>query len=415
MRFFLLLLAAIGLSPLAAEEARPAKRIAITFDDIPRGEGVFYSADERTKVLIERLEQAGVKQAAFFLNPGRIAEREGAQERIDAYVKAGHVIANHTNTHPRLSQVPAEAFLQDIDQAATWMDSSDGFRPWFRFPYLDEGRADKAKRDAVRTGLAERGLINAYVTVDASDWFSEGEAQKAVREGRQVNILELGRLFIEAHVEAAEFYADLAERTLGRQPAHVLLLHETDLVALTLSELVEALEAKGWEIITADEAYSDPVANEAARYDTPSAAGTLTEQLAWQKGLAGPRWYKFNDIRLAGFRFSKRVLGDRTYIPGGFRGVWDVEEGTCRADSKTRLVIEGDTIRFPKSLGRVMKVGREGDDALVTLEMQGEGVRGDRVLRLALAQKRYDLFLHASDGSGTKAPDALQRERCKVK
>ena len=37
-------------------------------------------------------------------------------------------------------------------------------RSWFRFPYLDEGAGDKEKRDAVRAGLAERGLVNGYVT-----------------------------------------------------------------------------------------------------------------------------------------------------------------------------------------------------------------------------------------------------------
>ncbi|MEL7519180.1 MAG: polysaccharide deacetylase, partial [Pseudomonadota bacterium] len=115
--------------------------------------------------------------------------------------------------------------------------------------------------------------------------------------------------FIESHVEAAEFYAELAQRTLGRQPAHVMLMHENDLTALTLVDLVKALKAKGWRIITVDEAYADPVAVEASRYDTPSAGGTLIEQLAWQKGLPAPRWYSRNDTRLAQAEFRKRVLG----------------------------------------------------------------------------------------------------------
>ncbi|MEM1194554.1 MAG: polysaccharide deacetylase family protein [Pseudomonadota bacterium] len=308
-RLFLVILAALGLAPLSAQDGQSARRVAITIDDVPRAPGVFLSEDERARTLIQGLAEAGVEQAAFFLNPGQIAKREGAQARIDAYVKAGHVIANHTADHPRLSQVSAEAFLADIDAAAQWLEGRKSTRPWFRFPYLDEGRSDKTKRDAVRTGLVERGLSNAYVTIDASDWFYEGAAQKAVREGKAINREALGQLFVESHLEAAEFYAALAERTLKRSPAHILLLHETDLVALHITDLVTALQNKGWEIVTVDEAYADPIAFEALRYDTPSAGGTLTEMIAWQRGEPSPRWYARNDTRLAEAEFRTRVLG----------------------------------------------------------------------------------------------------------
>jgi len=312
MRFVWLVMAfaaALCLTPLAAQEPQARGRIAITFDDIPRAPGVFLSEDDRASLLIESLKEADVEQAAFFLNPGRIPARIGAEKRIAAYVEAGHVIANHTANHPRLSQVSVQEFLADIDAAAAWLKDRKGTRPWFRYPYLDEGRADKAKRDALREGLAKRGLINAYVTVDASDWYYEGAAQKAVRDGRELDQAALGELFVESHVEAAAFYADLARRTLERDPAHVLLLHESDVVALFLKDLIKALRADGWEIVTADEAFADPIAIEAARYDTPSAGGTLTEQLAWQAGKPAPRWYARNDTRLAEVEFRTRVLG----------------------------------------------------------------------------------------------------------
>ncbi|MEL7319863.1 MAG: polysaccharide deacetylase family protein [Pseudomonadota bacterium] len=308
-RILLMVLAALMAAPSGAQEPASTKRIAFTFDDVPRAAGVLYTQDERTRRLIEGLKEAGVEQAAFFLNPKNIPTNKGAETRIAAYVDAGHVIANHTFSHPWLSQVTAKAYLADLDKGAAWFEGREGTRQWFRFPFLDEGRDDKAKRDAVREGLAERGLTNAYVTVDASDWFYEGALETATREGQAIDHAALSALFIESHVEAAEFYADLAERALGRQPAHVMLMHENDLTALTLVDLVDTLKAKGWRIITVDEAYADPVAVEASRYDTPSAGGTLIEQLAWQKGLPAPRWYSRNDTRLAQAEFRKRVLG----------------------------------------------------------------------------------------------------------
>ena len=310
------LLLALLLLPLAAcataEAPVPAaKRIAITFDDVPRGAGAFLSPDERAERLLAGLGEAGVEQAAFFITTGNLDKPDGAggEARIARYAAAGHVIANHSHAHWRLSQVPAQDYVDDIDRAGRWLADRPNSRPWFRFPYLDEGRADKAKRDAVRAALAERGLRNGYVTVDASDWNMEQRAIEAKAAGKPIDMTALRDLYVESHVEAAEFYDALARRTLGRSPAHVLLLHETDLAALYIVDLVAALRRAGWEIVTADAAYTDPLG--AASPDVPSAQGTLTEALAWEKGLPAPRWYARNDMSVANALFAERVLKEK--------------------------------------------------------------------------------------------------------
>jgi|TARA_R100000049_G_C1954176_1_gene105377 peptidoglycan/xylan/chitin deacetylase (PgdA/CDA1 family) len=286
----------------------PEKRIALSFDDAPRAPGAFLSEEERTRLLMANLAEAGVDQVVFFVNPGRI---DGADDeaRIAAYVAAGHVIANHSATHPHLSQIDVAAYLADIDAAEEWLKGREGYRPWFRYPYLDEGRQDKAKRDAVRQGLAQRGLSNGYVTVDASDWFYEGAAKRAVAEGREIDREALRDLYIQTQVDAAEFYDQLARQAIGRSPAHVILLHETDLNAMWIGDLVRALEAKGWTIVSADEAYADRFGDFVPVYDTRSAQGSLTEMVAWEKGLPAPRWYRGNNTDLAQEWFDTRVLG----------------------------------------------------------------------------------------------------------
>jgi len=40
----------------------------------------------------------------------------------------------------------------------------------------------------------------------------------------------------------------------------------------------------------------------------PSAQGTLTEALAWQKGLPAPRWYDRASPKVANPLFEQRVL-----------------------------------------------------------------------------------------------------------
>ncbi|NVD26694.1 polysaccharide deacetylase family protein [Parasphingorhabdus flavimaris] len=283
------------------------KRIAFSFDDAPRGAGAFLEPDERPKLLIEALKTAGIEQAVFFINPGRITAHDNDAADIAAYANAGHLLANHTAGHSKLSSVPTATFLADIDAAEAWLKDKPNYRPWFRFPFLDEGRTNRAKRDAVRAGLKQRGLMNGYVTVDASDWYLEDMAITAARAGKLMDWNALRDLFVESYVESAEFSDDLARRTLGRAPVQMILLHETDLAAMFVDDLAAALKKRGWTIVSADEAYRDPIAH--MEPDVDFADGTRTQMLAAERKI-GNRWYERNDQKLAKKLFAERVLRD---------------------------------------------------------------------------------------------------------
>jgi peptidoglycan/xylan/chitin deacetylase (PgdA/CDA1 family) len=282
------------------------KRIALSFDDAPRGQGAFLDPNVRPQLLIAALRQADVSQAAFFINPGRIDASNQAEDQLRQYARAGHVLANHTATHPPLSDVTADRFLADIDTAEQWLKPEKGYRPWFRFPQLDEGGKDRAKRDSVRAGLQARGLRNGYVTADGWDWYLESLTIKAKKAGKRIDQHALRDLYVETHVQAANFADKLARRTLGRSPAHVLLLHETDLAALYLVDLVKALRADGWTIISADEAYRDAIGGEEPVI--ADANGTLIQMMSWDKGVKGPRWFERNEVDVMNRLFEERVL-----------------------------------------------------------------------------------------------------------
>jgi len=283
------------------------KRIAFSFDDAPRGKGAFLEPDERPRLLIEALETGGIKQAVFFVNPGRITAYDNDAADIAAYAAAGHLLANHTAHHLKLSAVSADKFLADIDAAEVWLKDQPNHRPWFRFPFLDEGRKNKVKRDAVRAGLKKRGLMNAYVTVDASDWYMEDQAIAAAEAGQIMDWNALRDLYVESYVQSADFSDDLARRTLGRAPVQMILLHETDLAAMFVDDLAAALKADGWTIVTADEAYRDPIAY--MEPDVDFADGTRTQMLAAERHI-GKRWYQRNDQKVAKKLFAERVLHD---------------------------------------------------------------------------------------------------------
>jgi hypothetical protein len=114
-------------------------------------------------------------------------------------------------------------------------------------------------------------------------------------------------LFVQAHVEAAEFYHGLALKAFNKPIVHNILLHETDLSALFIADLIAALRDAGWTIVTADEAFADPAYKLAP--EVPSAQGTLTELVAWHQGIGSQRWYPGNDTALLEQRFKEQVLG----------------------------------------------------------------------------------------------------------
>ncbi|MBZ0113354.1 MAG: polysaccharide deacetylase family protein [Thermoanaerobaculia bacterium] len=253
-----------GLLLLCTPRVEAQKRIALSFDDVPRHAGAFFTPDQRAIRLIAALDRAGVEQAGFFVTTGNLKkpDGDGGADRIRAYVAAGHVLGNHSTTHPWLSRTEVEDYLEDLDQAEAWLVNQPGHRPWFRYPYLDEGRGDIAKRDALRAALQDRGLLNAYITVDNYDWHLDAIASSAQREGKAMNLEGLRDLYVETLVQVANFYEAIAKDVLDRSPAHVLLLHETDLAALFIEDLVVALRLDGWQVIPIDEAYQDPIAHQ---------------------------------------------------------------------------------------------------------------------------------------------------------
>jgi len=305
----LLLWSSMTLSDARAQDVTLHKKIALSFDDIPRHEGMFLSRTERRKILIKALKRGGIEQAVFFLNPARIDSDEFKEihlANIAAYANAGHVLANHTADHVRLSDVSAEEFLDDIDAAEVWLKPYAAYRPWMRHPYLDEGKDYKVKRAKVRAGLKQRSLINAYVTVDSSDWLIDNLANETAKTGKKLDMKALGDLFVESHVQSANFAHDLARRTLGRDPVQMMLLHETDITAMFTEDLVRALQADGWQIVSADEAYADPLVQMVS--DADYVGGTLLEVLASDKGIAAPRWYERNAPAIMKQLFNERVL-----------------------------------------------------------------------------------------------------------
>ena len=59
--------------------------------------------------------------------------------------------------------------------------------------------------------------------------------------------------------DRAQYYDSLAKTTVGRSVKHTLLMHFNLLNALFLDDLLKMFKSKGWQLINAEDAFSDPV------------------------------------------------------------------------------------------------------------------------------------------------------------
>jgi peptidoglycan-N-acetylglucosamine deacetylase len=156
-------------------------------------------------------------------------------------------------------------------------------------PVSERGRARQGKAGCdPRRPAGRRGLLNANASADGSDWSLEALTVEATRAGRPIDREALRRLYVTSQMSGVAYHDELARMTLGRSPAHVMLLHETDLAALFIEDFVRELRRKGWTVISVDEAYADPMYQ--MQPDVPFTSGTLTGMLAWERDIKPPLW-----------------------------------------------------------------------------------------------------------------------------
>lgn len=233
-----------------------AKEIALSFDDSPMPTSKHFTTFARTDELIRSLKALNVPSVMIFTNPCKRKDSASVIGQLKRYKDAGHLIANHTCSHPRLDDVGYAEYVQNIEKADQLLYPLFTGQKFFRFPYLNEGKEEKL-RDQVRVWLKVNQYRNGMVSVDNDDYIFSFKINQAKDKGKKIDYEKVKKLFLEHIIGAVNFYENLAIKTLGRSPKHVILLHEMDATVMFIRPLVEELRKQGWKIISAEEAYTD--------------------------------------------------------------------------------------------------------------------------------------------------------------
>lgn len=154
-------------SPPASAAVRPPIVIAVQTDERVVGFSFDDGPDPRwTPGVLAALAAAGAR-ATFFVTGERVRAHPQLLRDVAA---AGHEVANHTDTHPQVDDLPGDAVAAEVARAASAIEGA-GVRaaPMFRPP---RGRYDAEALEAVgRAGLRTVGW-----TVCVERWLRHGGA-----------------------------------------------------------------------------------------------------------------------------------------------------------------------------------------------------------------------------------------------
>ncbi len=127
--------------------------IALTFDDAPD--------ENNTAQLLDILKTHHVK-AAFFMIGSTMSDSNATV--VKRASDEGHLVLNHTFTHPRLSDLEENNITEQLDHAATRIETITGHYPLlYRPPY-------GSINPLVVNTLNAHGLTTVLWSLDSLDW-----------------------------------------------------------------------------------------------------------------------------------------------------------------------------------------------------------------------------------------------------
>lgn len=267
----LLLIAAAAAAPTTTQaQQTSAKTVAVTVDDLPGqvpGTGQSQGAlkdFQKINAAVPPILKVHHAPAIGFVNEWKLqvaGERDARVALLQAWLDAGLTLGNHTYSHPSLNTVPLAQYEDETIRGEVvtraLMKAAGHEEKYFRYPFLMTGPTAEVKA-AFEAFLKERAYKNAPVTVDNDDWVFNDALGTALEKGDAELAARIKKAYLDYIDSAFTYYEEISRSLFHREIPQVLLIHDSELTAECLDELLTSLERRGYRFITLDEALADP-------------------------------------------------------------------------------------------------------------------------------------------------------------
>lgn len=231
--------------------------MAITIDDLP-WVGPLPLGEDRLQATERILAafRAHEATATGFVNCARAASEDPVLRR---WLNAGMRLGNHTAGHLDLNTADVDAWVAEARSCDAFVRDVTG-EPFvhFRYPYLHRGPTEARYRTGRET-LEALDSPTAPVTIDTGDYILDDPYVAALRAGDDARAAEIREAYLDHVLRATRHYQEVARERVGRDVAHVLLLHANALLADGVGPLLDTLSAQGFRFVPLEEALRDSV------------------------------------------------------------------------------------------------------------------------------------------------------------
>jgi peptidoglycan/xylan/chitin deacetylase (PgdA/CDA1 family) len=294
MGTFPIFMAALLLVAGAVSAQPPRLKVALTFDDLPLNgtKPASKSKEQIARETVAVLKKHHIPPSFGFINAHGLERSTDGARALQVWIGSGNPLGNHTYSHLSLTKISAEDFEQEIlrNEPVLELLTPPNARSdwhWLRYPFLHEGDTVE-KRRAVREFLRVNGYQVAQTTLDWEDYLWNSAHARCLDQHDTASIEWLRSSYLSEAERWIRLQRDLSQQVFGRDINHVVLLHLGSFSATILPDLFALFERAGFDIVTLEEAQSDPVYQSDPDIGAPN-GGTLTELMMRAKGIPWPQ------------------------------------------------------------------------------------------------------------------------------
>ena len=263
--------AILALICLGAELEAQSRMVAITVDDLPfvtgDSSGPLGRADAEAATaanikLVSALARHRVPVTGFVNQEGVAALGPApGRQLLREWTTRGFDLGNHTFSHSDFNDLTVEQFEDQIIRGEAdigrLMQAEHRRLEFFRFPFNHTGDTQE-KHDQIAAFLAGRGYRTAPCTIETEDWIFNAAYFRMRARHDDAAAARLRADYLAFTAAQIDYFTTINQQVLGYEAPQIMLIHDNQLNADTIEDLIGILRDKRYMTITLSQAEADP-------------------------------------------------------------------------------------------------------------------------------------------------------------